>query len=78
MDFLSYEEQVVYNKIQDLCAYVNCIEDMDPALLSTVNVIVDNMLEMITPDNKSCVLEQVYSLLVQIKERDLKFAQTLS
>lgn len=71
---MNYEEQVRWNGLKELHRYVNSIDDMDDNLLRLVNAMMAGFESLLTPENKTTVMDHAEHLLRQIKERHVAFA----
>ncbi|QOD39968.1 Maph5 [Matsumuraeses phaseoli granulovirus] len=66
-NMLDYDEQVEWNKINDLQIYVQNIPNLDEDLKKMIDTLIKGFVAMINKNNKKVVLRNIYNLLQQVK-----------
>nr|ADO85430.1 unknown [Pieris rapae granulovirus] len=82
MDIIfDYEEQVEWNKLQDLHIYIKNNLDIDDVIKNLIDTIIKGLTEMINKENKKEILKNIGQLLQNTKdsyerEQQKKFVKT--
>ncbi|ACZ63491.1 PrGVORF5 [Pieris rapae granulovirus Wuhan] len=69
MDIIfDYEEQVEWNKLQDLHIYIKNNLDIDDVIKNLIDTIIKGLTEMINKENKKEILKNIGQLLQNTKD----------
>ncbi|AKN63281.1 hypothetical protein AsGV008 [Agrotis segetum granulovirus] len=71
--YFNFQDQQEWNRLKDLCLYVQNIPDINASFLDTLNALIEGFVLILNENTKDIVLECIKDLLEKTKERHVDF-----